>query len=88
MYLKKEKGRIWKLVGFFFVGMILFTLLSRAVYQHGTAVVTTEAPSSGVIRTGTGTYNLHRMAKCVSTKHSCRLRTGIRWRSGLRSAEH
>lgn len=49
MYLKKEKGRIWKLVGFFFVGMILFTLLSRAVYQHGTAVVTTEAPSSGVI---------------------------------------
>lgn len=49
MYLKKEKGRIWKLVGFFFAGMILFTLLSRAVYQHGTAVVTTEAPSSGVI---------------------------------------
>lgn len=49
MYLKKEKGRIWKLEGFFFAGMILFTLLSRAVYQHGTAVVTTEAPSSGVI---------------------------------------
>lgn len=49
MYMKKEKGRIWKLVGFFFAGMILFTLLSRAVYQHGTAVVTTEAPSSGVI---------------------------------------
>lgn len=49
MYLKKEKGRIRKLVGIFFAGMLLFTLLSRAVYQHGTAVVTTAAPSSGAI---------------------------------------
>lgn len=49
MYLKKEKGRIWKLTGIFFAGMLLFTLLSRAVYQHGTAVVTTAAPSSGTI---------------------------------------
>ncbi len=49
MYLKKEKGRIWKLVGIFFAGMFLFTLLSRAVYQHGTAVVATAAPSSGAI---------------------------------------
>lgn len=49
MYLKKEKGRIWKLVGIFFAGMLLFTLLSRAVYQHGTAVVTTAAPGSGAI---------------------------------------
>lgn len=49
MYLKKEKGRIWKLTGIFFACMILFTLLSRAVYQHGTAVVTTITPSSGTI---------------------------------------
>ena len=49
MYLEKEKSRIWKLVGFFFAGMIVFTLLSRAAYQHGTAVVTTAAPSSGAI---------------------------------------
>lgn len=49
MYLKKEKGRIWKWIGLFFGAMILFTLLSRAVYQHGTAVVTTAAPSSGTI---------------------------------------
>ena len=49
MYLRKEKGRIWKLVGIFFAGMVLFTLLSRAAYQHGIAVVTTAAPSSGAI---------------------------------------
>lgn len=29
--------------------MVLFTLLSRAVYQHGTAVVTTQMPTSGTI---------------------------------------
>lgn len=49
MYLKKEKGQIWKWIGFFFAAMILFTILSRAVYQHGTAVVTTVTPSSGTI---------------------------------------
>lgn len=49
MYLKKEKGRIWKWIGIFFGAMVLFTLLSRAVYQHGTAVVTTVSPSSGTI---------------------------------------
>lgn len=49
MYLKKDKGRIWKWTGIFFGAMVLFTLLSRAVYQHGTAVVTTAAPSSGTI---------------------------------------
>ena len=49
MYLKKEKVSIWKWIGWFFGAMILFTLLSRAIYQHGTAVVTTEMPSSGTI---------------------------------------
>lgn len=49
MYLRKDKGRIWKLVGIFFAGMVLFTLLSRAAYQHGIAVVTTAAPSNGAI---------------------------------------
>lgn len=49
IYLRKDKGRIWKLVGIFFAGMVLFTLLSRAAYQHGIAVVTTAAPSSGAI---------------------------------------
>lgn len=49
MYLKKEKSKIWKLTGIFFAGMLLFTLLSRAVYQHGIAVVSTAAPSSGTV---------------------------------------
>lgn len=49
MYLKKEKGSIWKWVGVFFLMMVLFTLLSRAVYQHGTAVVTVQMPSGGTI---------------------------------------
>lgn len=49
MYQKEAKGRIWKLTGLFFAGMLLFTLLSRAAYQYGTAVVTTTAPSSGAI---------------------------------------
>ena len=49
MYLKKGKSRIWKLTGMFFAGMVLFTLLSRVAYQHGIAVVSTAAPSSGTI---------------------------------------
>ncbi len=49
MYLKKEKGRLWKLTGFFFAAMLVFTLLSRAVYQNSVAVVTTAAPSNGTI---------------------------------------
>ena len=49
MYRKIDKSRVWKLTGAFFGAMVLFTLLSRAVYQHGTAVVVAEAPSSGVI---------------------------------------
>ena len=49
MYLKKEKGSIWKWIGVFFLIMVLFTLLSRAVYQHGTAVVKVEMPSAGTI---------------------------------------
>ena len=44
-----EKKRLWKLTALFFAGMILFTLLSRAAYQQGTAVVTTQAASGGVI---------------------------------------
>lgn len=49
MYAKPRKTGVWKAIGFFFAGMILFTLLSRAVYQHATAVVSTEKPSGGVI---------------------------------------
>lgn len=49
MYAKPRKTGIWKLIGLFFAGMVLFTLLSRAVYQRGTAVVSTEKPSGGVI---------------------------------------
>lgn len=49
MHLKNEKGSIWKWIGLFFAGMVLFTLLSRAVYQHGTAVVSTKMPASGTI---------------------------------------
>jgi len=49
MYQRKDKRWIWKLTGIFFAGMILFTLLSRAAYQHGTAVVTTDSPKGGTI---------------------------------------
>ena len=49
MHLKNEKGSIWKWIELFFAVMVLFTLLSRAVYQHGTAVVTTQMPTSGTI---------------------------------------
>lgn len=49
MYLKREKGSIWKWIGLFFLAMVLFTILSRAIYQHGTAVVTTEVPAGGTI---------------------------------------
>lgn len=49
MYLKKETGGIWKWIGYFFGAMILFTILSRAIYQHGTAVVTAATPAGGTI---------------------------------------
>lgn len=49
MYLKKEKTGIWKWIGLFFGAMAVFTILSRALYQHGTAVVTTASPSRGAI---------------------------------------
>lgn len=49
MYLKKSKKGIWVLTGLFFAGMVLFTILSRAAYQHGTAVVSAEKPNGGVI---------------------------------------
>ncbi len=48
-FLKSDKSQLLKITGIFFAGMVLFTLLSRAAYQHGTAVVRTEAPKSGVI---------------------------------------
>lgn len=49
MNLENGKERLWKLTGIFFMGMLLFTLLSRAAYQSGVAVVTTEAPGNGAI---------------------------------------
>lgn len=49
MYAKKEKRGIWKAVAIFFAAMIVFTLLSRVVYQRGTAVVKTAAPKPGTI---------------------------------------
>lgn len=49
MNLENGKGRLWKLTGLFFAGMLAFTLLSRAVYQSGVAVVTTKAPANGAI---------------------------------------
>lgn len=47
MHLKTRS--IWKGIGAFFGAMILFTLLSRAIYQRGTAVVRVEMPTSGTI---------------------------------------
>lgn len=44
-----EQKTIQKLTVAFFGGMALFTLLSRAAYQQGTAVVHTAAPSSGTV---------------------------------------
>jgi len=46
---KSDKSQLLKMTGIFFAGMAAFTLLSRAAYQHGTAVVSTQAPKSGVI---------------------------------------
>jgi len=44
-----EKRTLWRILGIFFGIMVLFTLLSRAVYQRGTAVVRTAAPTRGTI---------------------------------------
>ena len=44
-----EKKALWKITAAFFGGMALFTLLSRAAYQQGTAVVHTAAPASGTV---------------------------------------
>lgn len=44
-----ERKTIQKWTVAFFGGMALFTLLSRAAYQQGTAVVHTAAPSSGTV---------------------------------------
>lgn len=44
-----EKSKLWKALGIFFGAMVLFTLLSRAAYQRGTAVVRTAAPTGGTI---------------------------------------
>ena len=44
-----ERKTVQKLTVAFFGGMALFTLLSRAAYQQGTAVVHTAAPSSGTV---------------------------------------
>lgn len=44
-----EKKTLWRTAGIFFGAMALFTLLSRAAYQQGTAVVRTAKPTSGTI---------------------------------------
>lgn len=49
MCLNRDKGSIWSWVGIFFGAMVLFTLLSRAIYQQGTAVVTVQKPTGGTI---------------------------------------
>lgn len=46
---RREKDRVWKWLGVFLAGMVAFTLLSRAAYQHGLAVVSTASPTSGSI---------------------------------------
>lgn len=45
----QEIKPIWRLTGLFFGLMVVFTLLSRAVYQRGVAVVTTAVPGQNVI---------------------------------------
>ena len=44
-----EKKALWKAVGVYFAVMGLFTVLSRAAYQQGTAVVKTAVPTSGTV---------------------------------------
>jgi len=44
-----EKKTLWKILGIFFGIMALFTVLSRVVYQRGTAVVRTGTPTRGTI---------------------------------------
>lgn len=49
MYCKEKISGIWKWVGIFFGTMMVFTLLSRAIYQQSTAAVTVTAPKNGTI---------------------------------------
>ncbi len=49
MYQKKNNRWIWKLTAGFFAVMVLLTLVSRVIYQHGIAVVTTERPKAGAV---------------------------------------
>lgn len=44
-----EKRILWRALLAFFGVMVLFTVLSRAVYQRGTAVVQTAAPTRGTV---------------------------------------
>ena len=44
-----EKKTLWRILGIFFGIMALFTILSRVVYQRGTAVVRTCTPTRGTI---------------------------------------
>lgn len=47
--MKENNQLIWKAAAWFFGAMILLTLVSRAIYQHGIAVVSTERPTAGAI---------------------------------------
>lgn len=49
MNIRNGTGRPWKWTGIFFAAMIAFTVLSRALYQSGIAVVTTTIPGNGSI---------------------------------------
>lgn len=49
MNLKNANKKIWKITAAFFGAMVVFTLLSRAVYQQGIAVVQTAVAKPGTI---------------------------------------
>lgn len=85
---KQIKSGIWKALGGFFAGMLMFTLLSRAAYQHGTAVVSTKAPTGGVIShtvevTGKITEN---QELAVTTLSGLRI-SGVRVKEGQQVAQ-
>lgn len=49
MDIRNGTGRLWKWTGIFFAAMIVFTVLSRVLYQSSIAVVTTTIPGNGSI---------------------------------------
>lgn len=49
MFQKKNKDWVIKMTAGFFAAMVVLTMVSRAIYQHGIVAVTTEKPTPGSV---------------------------------------